>query len=356
MADNSVQSGGDTIRDKDRAGVKTQIVGLDVGIGTGTESLLSAANPLPISGSVNPDVLTVGTLAANNAAVTAVLSGQPTVMVAISGVYAGTVTFQGQWPDGTWNQVPAIFQPVGSAGYNTTATGTWRVQSSGLQAFRTLMSPYTSGTATASIVASYAGSWQPGADALGETTQYMDSRNCTPILARTYGAGPAAMGLIPIVDANGQFVVVPHTDTARVPVTMTVSGQASVTSEALLNMTRWRLGATTTATTYTVPAGKVFRIQAIQFGVRFTTPSATVTFGSTTFRIRAVASGTATATSAILHQDSKLAASNVATPNSDLEIGDGLDLPAGYNFGVSHAASATGLSEDVLIVGYEYTP
>lgn len=46
MADNSAQTGGDTIRDKDRAGVKTQIVGLDLGIGTATETLMSGSMPI----------------------------------------------------------------------------------------------------------------------------------------------------------------------------------------------------------------------------------------------------------------------------------------------------------------------
>src|ERR1017187_6922237 len=51
MADNSTQGGTDTIRDKDRAGVKTEIVGLDIGIGTATEALLSQTNPMPVAGS-----------------------------------------------------------------------------------------------------------------------------------------------------------------------------------------------------------------------------------------------------------------------------------------------------------------
>jgi hypothetical protein len=45
MADNSVfdpGAGGDTYRSKDRAGIKTEIVGLDIGIG-GTETLMTAA-------------------------------------------------------------------------------------------------------------------------------------------------------------------------------------------------------------------------------------------------------------------------------------------------------------------------
>ncbi len=49
MADNtqlSAGTGGDTLRDKDRAGTKTPIVGIDLGIGTGTESLMSGSMPV----------------------------------------------------------------------------------------------------------------------------------------------------------------------------------------------------------------------------------------------------------------------------------------------------------------------
>lgn len=51
MADNTpinAMSGGDTIRDIDRAGVKTQVMQLDHG-GAAGESLTSASNPLPVS-------------------------------------------------------------------------------------------------------------------------------------------------------------------------------------------------------------------------------------------------------------------------------------------------------------------
>lgn len=143
-------------------------------------------------------------------------------------------------------------------------------------------------------------------------------------------------------------------DAGRTAVVLSAAGVASVTSVALMTLTIFKAGTTTTATNYSVTAGKTFRLQAIQFGVRFATPSTTVTFASTTFVLRYVTSGTVTAAAAILHQDSKMAASNVATPNSDLPIPDGLELPAGYNFGVTHLASATTLLEDVLIVGYEY--
>ena len=54
MADNTILpagAGGDTVRDIDRAGIKTQVVQLDVG-GSASESLVAAGNPLPISGTV----------------------------------------------------------------------------------------------------------------------------------------------------------------------------------------------------------------------------------------------------------------------------------------------------------------
>jgi len=43
VADNSTQGGTDTIRDKDRAGVKTQIYGVDVNIGGASEQLMTAS-------------------------------------------------------------------------------------------------------------------------------------------------------------------------------------------------------------------------------------------------------------------------------------------------------------------------
>lgn len=49
MADNTILnpgSGGDTVRNLDKGGVKTDVVALDVG-GSGTEALCSASNPLP---------------------------------------------------------------------------------------------------------------------------------------------------------------------------------------------------------------------------------------------------------------------------------------------------------------------
>lgn len=54
MADNTqINTGsGDLIRGLDKAGVKTQVMSLDIG-GTGVESLLSSTNPMPVTGSLS---------------------------------------------------------------------------------------------------------------------------------------------------------------------------------------------------------------------------------------------------------------------------------------------------------------
>lgn len=69
MADNTqIANGtGDTIRDKDRAGIKTQVMGLDVGIGTGTEALMSTTNPAPVGNTAQAS----GTFSASDAVVAA---------------------------------------------------------------------------------------------------------------------------------------------------------------------------------------------------------------------------------------------------------------------------------------------
>jgi hypothetical protein len=139
-------------------------------------------------------------------------------------------------------------------------------------------------------------------------------------------------------------------DTARTHVLLSVAGVASVVSEAFFNLNINQPGAVTTGSTFTVPAGKTLRIQALQFGARFATMSATATFANVTFRIRLGA----TTSSPLLLSDSKAAASNAATPNSDLAIPDGLELPAGTQLGITQQASAATLSLDAILVGFLY--
>lgn len=143
-------------------------------------------------------------------------------------------------------------------------------------------------------------------------------------------------------------------DAGRTAVILSATAVTSVTTVALFTLNIWQAGAVTSATSYTVPAGKTFRVQGIQFGARFATPSTTVTFASARFDLRAISTGTISTASALVYGDTKMAASNAATPNSDLAIPDGLEFPAGYVLGVTHVDSAATLALDVLIVGFTY--
>jgi len=185
----------------------------------------------------------------------------------------------------------------------------------------------------------------------------------TPIRVLTaLGAGSAGQQVVSLADSAGNLLGTTAAplptrdllDTNRTAVVLSATAVASATTAALFTLNIWQAGAVTSATSYTVPAGKTFRVQGIQFGARFATPSTTVTFASARFDMRAISTGALAATSALVYGDTKMAAANAPTPNSDLAIPDGLEFPAGYVIGVSHADSAATLLLDVLIVGYTY--
>ena len=185
----------------------------------------------------------------------------------------------------------------------------------------------------------------------------------TPIRVLTaLGAGTAGQQVVSLADSAGNLLGTTAAplptrdllDTNRTAVVLSATAVASATTAALFTLNIWQAGAVTSATSYTVPAGKTFRVQGIQFGARFATPSTTVTFASARFDMRAISTGALAATSALVYGDTKMAAANAPTPNSDLAIPDGLEFPAGYVIGVSHADSAATLLLDVLIVGYTY--
>lgn len=92
MADNSVQAGADTIRDKDRAGVKTQIVGIDLGIGTATESLMSGSMPVTGTGTAGTPATGVQTMqgiAGGTAVPVSLATNTPTIATGLNQI--GTI-------------------------------------------------------------------------------------------------------------------------------------------------------------------------------------------------------------------------------------------------------------------------
>lgn len=144
-------------------------------------------------------------------------------------------------------------------------------------------------------------------------------------------------------------------DSGRTPVTLFCSGTASVASDTLLSLTGWKAGAAVAAaTSYTVTTGKTFRLQAVVFNARFTTASTTVTFANVKFSLRAITSGALAATSAPVLQQTLALAANMPSVSLETSVPDGLEFASGYVFGVSQLGSATTLSVDATLIGYEY--
>lgn len=170
-------------------------------------------------------------------------------------------------------------------------------------------------------------------------------------------SAPVPVGQVLTKGTQGAFGVTSQDlkDSGRTAIVLSATAITSATAVALFTFNIWKAGVVSSAAQYQVTAGKTFRIQGIQFGARFATPSTTVTFATARFDIRTLtASGTLAVTSPLLYGDTKMAAANAATPNSDLAIPDGLELPSGFVIGASHVDSAATLLLDVLIVGYEY--
>jgi hypothetical protein len=113
---------------------------------------------------------------------------------------------------------------------------------------------------------------------------------------------------------------------------------AGITTEALATMTINRGGTTSSAASYTVTPGKTLRLQSLHAEILNTTTTA----NRTITRIRAV-NGTVSATSPVVMQAA--AQSPLATSTSgesdDTTVPDGLDIPGGWQVGISHLENAT---------------
>lgn len=153
MADNTTLNpgtGGDAIRDLDRAGVKTQVTQLDHG-GAAGESLTTTTNPLPVT---QPDGTATGTIAAAAASVGLALNGDGGVAVQISGTWVGTLQFEGTIDGVTWYPVNAVRAGSSNVPQTTTVNGLHRMTPAGLAQVRVTATAWTSGTATINIRAS----------------------------------------------------------------------------------------------------------------------------------------------------------------------------------------------------------
>lgn len=144
-------------------------------------------------------------------------------------------------------------------------------------------------------------------------------------------------------------------DAGRVLKTYTVSGLATVTSEALISLTPYAdLVAGGAASTFTVTSGKRLRIQKITVTVRCTS---TASVGGIV-RLRLLA-GTVLVSSPV-HDSIGCMGSDLATAvignaqSFALIFPDGLELSGSMQFGLTQLFSATSATIDVHVTGYEY--
>ena len=138
MADNTtltIGSGGDTIRDKDRSGVKTQIVGLDLAPG-GSETLMNgsmpvtaASLPLPSGASTaakQPALGTAGSASSDVITVQGVASMTP-LLVTASFASAQAVTQSGTWTVGISASQTIAVTNTGTFAVQAAQSGTWNI-------------------------------------------------------------------------------------------------------------------------------------------------------------------------------------------------------------------------------------
>lgn len=140
-------------------------------------------------------------------------------------------------------------------------------------------------------------------------------------------------------------------DSGRTYITLYVDRIAGATTEALVTMSINKGGVLTSGTSYTVTAGKTFRIQAVNAEILNTTTVA----NRVSMRVRAAASVLVTSpiiAMAMAAASAALAASGATDPHA---FPDGLEIPSGQQIGISQLATVTTAGiVSMTVVGYEY--
>lgn len=415
MADNSLQNGTDTIRDKDRAAVKTQIFGVDTNIGGATEVLQTAnaladatANPTvpgyaafghgwngttwdrlrSSSGAlqvVAPDTTSSGSLAALNATVALPLNGSAGAAVQISGTWAGTVTFEGTLDNATWFPINAVSASTSQPQTTTTVNGLYRLTPGGLASIRSNMSAFTSGTATIGMRASagaggtFANQILPTKNTDGISSQAIKPASTAAVagdqaaVVALHPSSPLPTGTnkVGTVDlataaATGKGVQgangVPTQDlkdAGRVNIAITCYQAAGViTTEALFAAATFSRSAdgaaASTGQQFTVTGGKRFRLQSIVVCLKNTAAAA----GTSKLVLRyAAAGGTITTASpilAVLDMGTNMTVAGAYIDPTEMALPDGVELLPASTFGFTNLAGAVTMLHTITLTGYEY--
>lgn len=365
-------AGGDSIRDIDKGGVKTQVVTLDVG-GAGAETLL--AGTVPVSGTVTANVGTTGGLALD----ATVSANQPRTVNLITGfaLEAGhlatidtstaKIPAQGQALAAasmpvvlTAAQVTTLTPPAAITGFALEAghlatidTSAAKIPSQG-QALMAASTPVVIASNQSAV---------PVSGTFWQATQPVSiaTMPSTPVTGTFWQATQPVSGTVTVTpptltkDTQGAtgFSVQSLKDAGRTYINFYVDRIAGVTTEALVTMTINKNGATTTGTSYTVTAGKTLRIQNLSCEILNTTTTA----NRVTVRVRSAGSGAVSATSPVVCGTSAAAVAALATSGASSEESypDGIELPSATIFGITQLCSVTTAGVvSAQLIGYEY--
>ncbi len=181
-------------------------------------------------------------------------------------------------------------------------------------------------------------------NSLGTTAQTIGTSCLVAGSSSPRNAKGAQAGLfLPVQDAK---------DSGRTYMTFYIDAIAGVTAEALVTMNINTAGTVTTATSYTVPAGKILRLTAISTTVKST--NTTATYG----RVRVRAGTTVAATSGIImNTDVPSLNGTIATGvggSVSYDISDGVEIAAGQQIGISQIISATTSTVSCFVAGFLY--
>ena len=321
-------SGGDTIRNIDKAGVKTQVVTLDLG-GAGAETLLSGT--VPVSGTVATGGLTDAQLR---------LSAVPVSLA--STTITGTVAL-------TANQSVNNAQINGVAplmGNGVTGTGSQRVTiSSDNTAFAvnaTLTAETTKVIGTVNVAAAQT-------IAVTQATSANLNVTATPIALTKATQGATGYTTQDLKDAGRSSRTITLDSFAVAAVTETLNTMSFSTDN----------GTATTGTSYTVTAAKRFRMQAITLSLHSITGNTTAV--AVIVRLRINNGGAAVVTSPLqfIGIIPGVATGNMGSTTVNVAIPDGYEIVAGAGIGVTttcagFVATTAAPKVDIAIMGYEY--
>ena len=252
-----------------------------------------------------------------------------------------------------WSEFTESWVAGGAA---ITTTGSWWFEPVGaLNAVRIRVTALTSGTITGTMLADdipmgtfeYQGS---AGQAAPPNIVLVGSSDGTNLQAQAQ----SAKGVQPTT-TNPYLAVQAPKDAGRTYISITADRIAGITTEALITTLTVNKAGTATAgqTSYTVTAGKTFRLTSLYVEILNTT----TVVNRVLVRVRVNSGGAAVLASPVVLMNlaSGAAALAAAGGNQSVSIPDGLEIPAGSGIGISQLCTVTTAGiVSVTLVGYEY--